>query len=410
MLGNPHIGVPAIHVAGTKGKGSTCAMVASVLAHSGYRVGLFTSPHLHTFLERISVNGKPILEEEFAFLVKNVRPHIEKVGVFRRYGFITLFEALTAMAFLHFKNIRADFQVLEVGLGGRLDSTNVISPVVSAITSISLDHTSILGDSLEKIASEKAGIIKRNVPIICGPQEDVVLNSIKKFAKDADSHVTTVGDDIEWSESSRNFEGQRFTISGKLARYNLWLPLLGRHQLENASIAVGIIETLIEQGWNICSNNIEHGMASVSWPCRMEILSTDPIIMVDGAHNPDSVRRLSQSLSEMFKQKRIILIFGASRDKDISSMIDELIVLDPIVIITNSRQPRAANVGVIENICREKGLVVHVANNASDAVKMAKNLIVNDEVLVAAGSLFVAAEVREVIKGLKPELYSDFLN
>ncbi len=408
-LGNPHFDVPAIHVAGTKGKGSTCAMVTGVLSNSGYKVGLFTSPHLHTFLERISVNGKPITKEEFSFLVESVKPHIEEVAKFGRYGFITLFEALTAMAFLHFKNIGADFQVLEVGLGGRLDSTNVIYPLVSGITSISLDHTAILGDSVEKIAIEKAGIIKHKIPVVCAPQEDGVLQVIKQKAADADAELTVIGQDLEWTGLESNYEGQRFALAGRLMRYDLWIPLLGRHQLENASVAIGIIEALIGQGWNIPFKNVAAGISSVSWPCRMEILSREPMIMVDGAHNPYSLRRLTHSLLEMVDRKRVIVIFGVSSDKNIDGMIDELKILDPIIIITNSRQPRAMEVNSLASMFNKKGVRVHVADNAWDAVKMSEKLSGKDDILVATGSLFVAAEVREIIKGIDPELYYDFV-
>ncbi|SVE15151.1 uncharacterized protein METZ01_LOCUS468005, partial [marine metagenome] len=246
-------------------------------------------------------------KDEFASLVESVKPHIEEVARFGRYGFITLFEALTAMAFLHFKNIEADFQVLEVGLGGRLDSTNVIYPLVSGITSISLDHTAILGDSLEKIAIEKAGIIKRKIPVVSAPQEDGVLKVIKQKASDADAELTVIGQDLEWTALESNYEGQRFELAGRLMRYDLWIPLLGKHQLENASVAIGIIEALISEGWNIPFRNVVTGISSVRWPCRMEILSREPIIIVDGAHNPYSVRRLTQSLLEMAARKRIIV-------------------------------------------------------------------------------------------------------
>ena len=245
-LGDPHLGTPTVHIAGTRGKGSTAALCASALSRQGYRTGLYTSPHLHSFRERIRLNGHPVSEEEFAGLVDTLWPHVESGSGTEGPGGVTMFEALTAMAFCHFSQ-EADFQVLEVGLGGRLDTTNVADPDVCAITSLSLDHTSILGNTIESIAREKAGIIKPGVAVVTSPQVPEAMAVLESTCKERGAPLIKVREDITWQGGDRTPQGQSVEVTGRLGAHPLWIPLLGEHQLENAATAVGILEVLKEK-------------------------------------------------------------------------------------------------------------------------------------------------------------------
>ena len=257
-LENPHLGRPTVHIAGTKGKGSTAAMCSGVLSQQGYSTGLFTSPHLHSFRERIRLNGEPVTEDQFATLVEEVWPSLEKVSVGEDHGEVTMFEALTAMAFCHFRRW-ADFQVLEVGLGGRLDTTNLVSPDVCAITSLSLDHTSVLGDTIEAIAAEKAGIIKPGVPVVTAPQTPEAMAVIESVCREKGSELIVVGEHLNWLKEHAGHDGQGVMVTGRLGNYDLWTPLLGEYQLENVAVSVGVLEVLEERGFHISRAAMDRG-------------------------------------------------------------------------------------------------------------------------------------------------------
>ena len=406
-LDDPHLAVPAVHVAGTKGKGSTTAMVASTLTQQGYKTGAFTSPHLHTFRERISVDGEPVSEGKFASLVERVWPHVCEISDDERYGRVTLFETLTAMAFMHFREIGADFQVLEVGLGGRLDSTNLVEPEACAITSISLDHTAILGDTVDLIAREKAGIVKAGVPVVTAPQQSAALEEIRRVCGSLDAPLREVGRDVTLKAGNRDLSGQSFTICGRLGEYALKTSLLGSHQRENAAIAVGVLECLKERGWEIGIDAIRSGFEKVRWPCRLEVLGLEPPLLCDGAHNPDSMVRLREFLEAFFEDRRPVVIFGASRDKNLGQMMDALASLNPIVVVTKSRHPRSASLSELVRGFAMRGVEVHQSLDTWHAVERARSLMPQGGYMVATGSLFLAAEVREVVLGIEPELYTE---
>ncbi len=405
-LGGPHLGIPTVHVAGTKGKGSVAAMVSSVLGQ-GRAVGVFTSPHLHTFRERIAVNGAPVSEEEFCSLVELAWPHAERVSLEEPHGAVTLFETLTAMAFLHFQRVGADFQVMEVGLGGRLDSTNLVVPQACAIVSVSLDHTAILGETIDLIAREKAGIVKPGVPVVSAPQERAAWDEIREACRRNNAPLWEVGEHITWREGSFDLSGQEFAVEGRLGRYDLRMPLLGEHQLENASVAVGVLETLMEQGWKVDGESMRKGFAEARWPCRMETLSREPLMICDGAHNPDSMARLCGSAARYFGGRRPVVIFGASRDKNLGGMMDELAALDPVVAAVASRHPRAVPTAELADCFAFRGVDVFEARSVAGAVDEAKALAGKDGYILATGSLFLAAEVREVVLNIEPEIYPE---
>ncbi len=414
-LGDPQKGLPTVHIAGTKGKGSTAAMCTNVLSRQGYRTGLFTSPHLHTFRERISLDGSPVSEAEFAGLVEEVWPALVWVGENAGHGEVTMFEALTAMAFCYFR-AKADVQVIEVGLGGRLDTTNLVEPTVCAITSLSLDHTSVLGDTIEAIAGEKAGIIKPGVTVVTAPQAPGAMAIIESACRRQQARLIRAGDDVTWTRESHGSWGQALTVRGRLGEYPIRMPLLGTHQLENAATAVGVLEALIEANLPVSPAAIARGFENVSWPCRMEVLSESPLVVCDGAHNDDSAARLRRSLNEYLDFQRVTLVVGVSSDKNVNAIVRELAAIEgacsgaPLrVIATRSRHPRSLPSRDVAEAFRlaEPGLDVSAMEGVGLALSRAMADRGPDTLVLATGSLFVAAEAREALKGIEPELYPE---
>ena len=406
-LGNPHLSVPTVHVAGTKGKGSTAAMVASILSAAGLRVGLYTSPSLHTVTERVRVDMEPIGREEFASLVERMWPAVEWVGERGGYGPLMYFEFLTALAFQHFSETNADFQVIEVGLGGRLDATNVVQPEVSVITSISLDHTSILGDTIPLIASEKAGIVKDGVPVVVAPQGEEALDTIRRIAVDRGSRMVDVGNALRWESEHSDLDGQAFSISGLRDTYDVALPLIGDYQQENAATAIAAAETLIDAGHPLTKGDILKGLSDVRWPGRFQVLRRDgPAVIADGAHNPYSMRRFVEALTRHVDYEQPFVVFGAVSGHSALGMLEELAKLDPTVIAVQSRHPKAASVEEIAEAAQAAGMsVVMEQEGVGPATRGALDLAKSGDVVIGTGSLSVVGEMIEELEGVKPELY-----
>ena len=394
-VGNPHQTAPAVHVAGTKGKGSTVAMIASVLTASGRRTAMFTSPHLHTIRERIQIDGEMISEAELASLVDRLKPEVERINQRSQFGLLTTFEVLTAVAFLYFREKKVDYQVLEVGLGGRLDATNVVKPEVCVITTIGFDHTEVLGNTLSKIASEKAGIIKPGCLAVSSSQPALASRVISRTCRKLKVPLTRVGHEVTWSKEQADINGQYFSVNGQAGHYQLWIPLLGDHQLENAATAVAAIEALIKRGSNISLENLKQGLAKVYWPARFQILERRPFLIVDGAHNSDSARRLRQCVELYFPQHQVILVLGTSNDKDIKAIVAELAPISRQVIVTRAHHPRAADTKVLAEHFDRHGLKAEIAENVSQALLRARQLAGDTDLVLATGSLFVAAEAIE---------------
>lgn len=406
-LGNPHLKARSVHIAGTNGKGSTAAMIASVLTNSGYSTGLYTSPHLHTIRERFQVNGDLITEAEFKDMVSRLKPQVEIVNNKATYGELTTFEVLTALAFTYFGMKKVEFQVLEVGLGGKFDATNVIQPEVCVITSISLDHTEVLGISPTQIANEKAGIIKHGSIVICSPQTEEVRRVIEEACLRKEARLIMVGKDVVWQSLGARDKQQLLELHGILNKgnvrsksrirssYKVSIPLLGVYQLENTATAVAAVEALALKGFNISRNSIINGLARVSWPGRLQILSHRPLLVVDGAHNPYAARRLLQSLAEHFKFKQAILIMGASKDKDVASVVSEFIPFFDEVIVTCSRHPRAMKASQLQAVFKGYGVDSQLKETVPEALSLAINLAGPQDLLCVSGSLFVVAEAIE---------------
>ncbi|MBA7596846.1 Folylpolyglutamate synthase [subsurface metagenome] len=404
-LGNPHLRARAVHVAGTKGKGSTAAMIASALGAAGYGTGLYTSPHLHTFRERINIAGKDIAEGEFSTLVERLKPEVEAVNLSHAYGELTTFEILTAMALTYFGEARVDFQVLETGLGGRLDATNVVPAEVAVITSISLDHAEVLGDSLDKIAGEKAGIIKPGSVVVVSPQQEEAEMVIAKVCGEKGARLIAVGRDVTWQKMAADIRGQSLRVQGQTDSYDLTIPLLGEHQLENAATAVAALEALASCGVTIPTESIVGGLAEVRWPGRLEILSHEPLFLVDGAHNADSARRLKEAIKQYFDFQRLVLIIGVSSDKDIAGIAGELAPLSAVAIATRSRHPRALAPSLLLEELIKHGAYTELTESVAAAASHALALAGPRDLICATGSLFVAAEAIEYVRGIPAEIY-----
>jgi len=397
-LGDPHLGRRTVHVAGSKAKGSVAAMIASVLRAAGYAAGLYTSPHLHRFVERIAVGGEPIASEDFGRLMGEVAEHIEAEDASGAYGTVSTFEALTALSFLYFREREVTWQVLEVGLGGRLDATNVFDQKeVCVITPIGLEHTAVLGDTIAQIAGEKAGIIITGTTVVTAPQRESAAEVIRRVCGERGARLIEVAQACAMSRTGHSSEGQDFTLRTPRSTYKLRLPLLGRHQLENAATAVLALEALDAE---INEAALRQGLAAVRWPARIEILRRRPLVIADGAHDRDSARRLAQTLREDLGRSEAALVIGCSRDKDVAALAGELAPLARQVIATRSRHPRAMEPREVARPFAERALPVSVEEPVSAAIDAALALAGPGDAVVACGSLFVAAEAREHVLGV----------
>ncbi len=411
-MGNPHQLPGIVHVAGTKGKGSTAAIVESILRAAGHSTGFYSSPHLHTFRERIRIDGQPISACRFAGLTESVWPHHLANTCDPEAGPATLFEFLTVMAFLAFAEYRTDANVIEVGLGGRLDATNVVTPAVSVITPVSLDHTAILGDTIGEIAADKAGIIKPGVPVVVAPQFAEAMAAIRSAAVVQSSPLFAVADESTWRVDSVSASGQQLTIHTQRDTYRPTVPLLGDFQAANAAVAVAAAETLAAQGQRITKDAILTGLSSVEWPARLEVLARNPTVVADGAHNDHSVATVLKTLQASVPHRRLTIVAGFSRDKRVSAMVDLIAERADRVIATRSRHPRSLRASEIVDEFVRAGFKKAVLTESDDVADAISSAIVGagaDELVLVTGSLFVAAEAREAVFGIEPEIYPDLI-
>ncbi len=394
-MGNPQYAVKTIHVAGTKGKGSTAAMIESVLSEACYRTGLYTSPHLLAFTERIKINGRPIVEADWAKLTENIRPEVEVVNEEGAFGELTTFEILTAMAFLHFREIKADYQVIEVGLGGRIDATNVVRPEICVITSISYDHTDVLGDTLAKIATEKAGIIKPGAVVISAPQVPEAMEVIERVCGEKNVRLVKAGIDFSWKRESYTQIVQAFRVKGLSGEHDIKLPLLGEYQMQNAALAVATAEVLVQKGAEIPKESVIAGLEKVCLPGRLQVLLRRPWLVVDEAHNAYSMQQLGLALREFFKYDRLTLILGCGSDKEVDAMVAEAARITGDIIAVASRHPKAVRPEVLAGKFAGHGITARTAGSVAEGVKTALAGAGRNDLVCAAGSIFVIAEVVE---------------
>lgn len=425
VIGHPQQSFKSVHVAGTKGKGSVCAFTAYILREAGYKVGLFTSPHLADVRERIRVLSPQlpdsrtssddfegmIPKKELTDLVARLKPRIDKYCEISQYGPLTFFEIYTILAFEHFKERKVDFAVLETGMGGRLDATNVVKPVICGISSVSYDHMSHLGYSLGEIAIEKAGIIKSlgkegegRLVVVSAPQEEGVIDVLRDKCAQEDAVLYEIGKDIKFELVSSSIDHQEFNVRGVLGRLEkLKIKFLGGHQLVNATLATSLVSAVFRQSREKFKAGIfKKGLQKTCWPARFEILSRDPLIILDGAHNVASARALIETLKQNFPDKKLILVLGVSRDKDIKGIAKELFPPAQKVVLTCADNPRAARPADILSAGKEflGDKKAEVTRSVLEALKIVRSSPVRDGLVLIAGSLFVAGEARGIIKNI----------
>ncbi len=391
-IDNPHQKYPVIHVAGTKGKGSTAAMIAGGLQAAGYRVGFYTSPHLIDFTERIQVNRQPISKASLVEIVEELKPHIAEIPE------LTTFELTTAVGFVYFAQQHIDAAVVEVGLGGRLDATNIVTPLVSVITSISYDHTAVLGKTLAAIAGEKGGIIKPGCPLAIAPQTDEARQVLTRLAMERNAPILQVGKDVIYATGGHSLTSQSFSVIEKdkpESRLDMTIPLLGQHQVENAATAYAALLAARNEGLIIPDEAIQRGFASVKWMGRFEIMQTKPPVVLDSAHNQDSARRLVETLRTYFPGRRVVLVFGVSEDKDIDGMFEELLPNTDLFIATQSIHPRALEAGKLVEMAQPYGKPAIAVVPLEEAIRVALEKAESNGLILVTGSLFVVAAAKQ---------------
>jgi len=411
-LGNPHLAYPCTLIAGTKGKGSTAALIERVLRAAGLRTGLYTQPDLHTFRERMRVNGRLISESEAAELLTELRPIVEQVQEEEQFAPFNTYQVGTALAFLYFSRQRVDHAVLEVGLGGRLDATNITRPLVSVIASISYDHMQVLGHTLRAIATEKAGIIKPEGIVVTSAQSPEALLAIAAVCQQRHARMVRSGaagadparEAVEAGQlpaisysyrlESRSEERQRFSVFAPQSVYEgLEIPLAGLHQLENAALALAVLEQLRERGVSWDETALRTGFRDVQWSARLEVVGLRPRIVIDGAHNADSMHKLMLALADTFTWRRFIAVLSVAQDKDLPGITRALSSIDTVVL-TRANNPRAAELDQLQAAFAAYAPRVRVlsAPNSSAALDMAVEQASADDLICATGSLYLAGE------------------
>lgn len=390
ILGNPHKNIKCVHVAGTNGKGSTSTAISNILIEAGYNVGLYTSPYVTHFLERVQYNGNPVDENLFSECVEIIKPEIEKMSVEGLQ--ITEFEALTATAFLCFSKLNVDVLVLEVGLGGRLDATNVIdTPLVNVITSLSLDHTAVLGDKIEQIAYEKCGTIKSGGTLVSAyNQPENALRVIKDICKER-NNILIIPEQSEVEVTEQSVFGMQFNYKKQMYR----TTLSGIHQVQNMTIVIEAVNVLKEKGYNITDVNIKNGIIKTVLPARVEVISKKPLVILDGGHNEDGAKAFYNAVKDCFENnKKLCVIAGMMNDKDVENSLKPLISKADTFIAVTPENPRAMKAEKLGEIAKKYCHNIIVCDNANSAVDTVKNKITDNDMLFVVGSLYLAGEVR----------------
>jgi len=401
-LGGPHHGLRTLHIAGSKGKGSTCCIMSSILKEAGYRVGLYTSPHLLDVRERIKVFGEGVIgKDRFIELIERIKPVSERFRDHKSLGKLSFFEVLTACAFLYFKEEKVDLVILETGLGGRLDATNVTGPILCGITNISMEHTDKLGDSLGEIAKEKAGIIKGEIDgvrspeaVFTAPQKKEVMEVLRGVCKEKRTPLHEIG---SYTIIESNSTHQAFHLDGEGYSYkNLRLDLLGHHQVENAALAIAMLRFIDRPSLKIEEDALRRGLKDISWPGRLQVIQREPYVILDGAQNVASIKAVLSSISRIFSYKRLICIFGISSDKEIKGVSRELDDASDIVILTRSRNERAKEpIYLRGNFSKRNPELTHTVEaglrSGLDAAK-------REDLILVTGSFYVVGEAMSFFK------------
>ena len=401
LLDNPHKKIVTAHIAGTKGKGSTATMLARMLEENGYKVGLYTSPHLVSLNERITVDSEAITDHQICALLNRLHAPIEKLA---KKDPPTFFEIMTAMAFMHFADESVDIAVIETGLGGRLDSTNVIKPRVIGITSLSIDHHLQLGSTIDSIAKEKAGVFKKGVPVVTVEQEPKAMQVLKSHAAQVKAPLSVTGKDIDFSyrfETSREYGPHtRICLTTPRSRFeHLRVPLHGQHQAINCGLALAMLDKLREHGFEIDNERAEAGLEKVCLPGRMEIVCDDPRIMIDGAHNAASMRALIHAIGQNIPYDSMVIVFGCNKDKDVRGMLRELQYGADKVIFTRSNSPKAVSPAELMEIYTEMcGKMCQTATSLGEALVLANSAVDKEDLICITGSFYLIGQAKARFK------------
>jgi dihydrofolate synthase/folylpolyglutamate synthase len=398
QIGDPHKNFKTIHITGTNGKGTTTAIITSILQAADYKVGMFISPHLSSFTERITINGERIKSKAVVDIIEGFKSIIDEMVENPELRHPTFFEVITAIAFQHFSKQEVDFAVLEVGMGGKLDATNVVQALISVITNVSLEHTYVLGNSVLEIAEKKAGIIKKGGVLITATQVDGVYNLLSTVCEKVGSRIFHVGNDLKFNRLSRNLDGQCFHIDGIFGSYDrLFIPLLGKHQILNATSAVGAIEALKYHEIEIPVKAIQQGIRNVKWPGRLEIVQENPLVVIDGAKDIEAMRAIKESLLEDFLYPKRVAVVSISSDKNIPKMIQHLAqAVDSFIITTHSVMGRAAEPETISNEIEKHSKPYRIETDLKKAVQRAIDIAGKEGMVLIIGSVFLAGEAREI--------------
>ncbi|UNC90899.1 bifunctional folylpolyglutamate synthase/dihydrofolate synthase [Candidatus Contubernalis alkaliaceticus] len=404
LLGNPQKKIKVIHIAGTNGKGSTAAFLSKILEEAGYSVGLYTSPYLEAFTNRMAINGNDIPEDRLVEIVNIVKPMVDDISKDFELGQMTEFEVVTCIAFYYFAAQDTDFVVLEVGLGGRLDATNVVeNPLVSVITNIGLEHTEVLGDTIEKIAGEKAGIIKEGAPVVTAVPRPEAMKVIQKKCQDKNAHLFVLREsvNIEIEELSLNGQSFHYVNPQGLQLKDLFISLLGEHQIINASTAVAVIEILQGKGFHIPEAAVRKGLKAARWAGRLELMGKDPLLILDAAHNLDGVRSLKKALQDQVKYEKLVLVIGILGDKALDEMLKEIIPLADKIIITKPDSPRAAEPEAVADVAEKYARYPMILEDSIPrAVNIAMTLAEPEDLVLICGSLYTISEARKAVQRL----------
>jgi dihydrofolate synthase/folylpolyglutamate synthase len=385
-LGNPHKNYRTVLIGGTNGKGSVAAMLSSILTRGGFTVGLYTSPHLIDFRERIRINNRMIERKDLSRLIDQVRNVVTED--------VTYFEFATAVAYLHFYRCQVDVAVLEVGMGGRLDATNVVDSDVSVITTVSLEHQRYLGRNLNSIAREKGGIIKRKGICLTAAKQATVIKTLEHICSDRQSRLYRVGKEIR----VRRSKGGTFSYDGISKTYqNLSIPLVGRHQVDNAALALAALELLEDNGYSIAEETIVQGLREVRWEGRLEILNDNPGLIVDGAHNPAAISALYRTLKDDFTYDRLILIFGVLKDKNYRAMLQKLAPLAHSIIVTRPKEERALQTDTLRSVAHHYNENVEVIDDSRQALLHAVRRAHAHDLICVTGSLYLVGEIKQAL-------------
>jgi dihydrofolate synthase/folylpolyglutamate synthase len=386
-LGRPERRFPSVHIAGTNGKGSTAAMLESVLRCAGYRTGLYTSPHLVDVRERIRIDGEWISEKDMLACTVAVHRPVEDLQA-------TYFETITAMAFHFFADRRADAVVIEVGLGGRLDATNVVRPVLTVITEIGLEHTQLLGRTLKAVAGEKAGIMKPQVPCVAGTRKTKIKAFFSRVALKTGCPLIFAADSVRISKLRMTSEGSRFYASAETSEYgDLFLGLIGAHQIDNARTVLSAVDQLRKAGWRIADSAVRLGLEKAAWRGRIELLQNRPDVLVDSAHNPAGVKTLVKAVRSLFKYRRLILVFGVLQDKNVRSMLNQLAPLAGTVILTRPDSERARDPASMSSLLCLRDKTVLVLADIAEAWCAALGAAEPDDLIIVTGSMYLVGEI-----------------